>query len=285
MEPESIQSDREEPIIGADADRMSVHDWAGALTLPDEPDEEHCRRKIGDPNRRRKTESIRYTPSMHEMPRDERPRERLLRLGAGACTSAELIAILFRTGSTQRSALGLAEELLHHFHGLHGAVLASVEQMQQVKGIGEVKAIEILAAVELGKRLQLVAEGVKPTIRGPQDAANILMPELRDEPKEHLKALMLDTKNRVMRIVSISVGTLNSSVVHPREVFRESIISNAAAIVLVHNHPSGDPTPSEEDRRVTTRLAEVGREVGIELLDHIVLGHNRFVSMKEKGMM
>ena len=229
-------------------------------------------------------ESIRYTCTIHEMPSDERPRERLLRLGAGACTSSELLAILMRTGSSERSALGLADELIRHFGGLRGAVSASVEEMQRVKGIGQVKSIEIAAAVELGKRLAIISEGDKPSIQSPRDVANLLMPELRDERREHLKGLMLDTKNRVIKVVTISTGTLDSSLVHPREVFREAIIANAAALILAHNHPSGDPSPSDADRRVTTRLASVGKEVGIELLDHIILGHNIFVSMKEKGM-
>ncbi len=231
------------------------------------------------------SESIRYTCKIQEMPSDERPRERLLRLGPSACTSSELLAILMRTGSHERSALGLADEIIRRFGGLKGAANASIDEMQGVKGIGEVKAIEIAAAVEIGKRLAIVSEGEKPSIQKPQDVANLLMPELRDERREHLKGLMLDTKNRLIKVISISTGTLDSSLVHPREVFREAIIATAASLILVHNHPSGDPTPSEEDKRVTTRLAGVGREIGIELLDHIILGHNRFISMKEKGML
>lgn len=232
-----------------------------------------------------KSEVYRTTIRIQEMPTDERPRERLTRLGPSACTSAELLAILMRTGSRERSALGLAEELIKHFGGLRGAMQASVREMTRVKGIGEVKAIEIAAAVELGKRLAVITEGEKPMIRCPQDVSNLMMPELRDERQEHLKVLMMDTKNRVIKIVHITTGILDSSLVHPREVFREAIIANAASVIIVHNHPSGDPMPSSEDARVTTRLAAVGKEIGIEVLDHIILGHNRFVSLKDRGLL
>lgn len=233
----------------------------------------------------KRKESTRYTPTMLEMPAEERPRERLEKHGGSACSAAELIAILFRTGNSQKSALGMAEELVHQFGGLRGVSQASVPELMAVKGVGKVKAIEIAAAVEIGKRLTVVSEEEKPSIRGPQDVANLMMPELRDERVEHLVALLLDTKNRVIKIVHISKGTLDSSLVHPREVFRQAIAASAAAIIVVHNHPSGDPTPSEEDRRVTTRLVSAGSTIGIDVLDHIIIGLNRWVSMKEKGLM
>ena len=227
----------------------------------------------------------RYTVAIREMPAEERPRERLSHYGPSVCSTAELLAILLRTGTTERSALGLGEQLLSHFQGLRGVANASLEQLSAVKGVGEVKAIQIAAAIEMGKRNAVLSEDEKPVIRSPQDVANLLMPELRDAKKEHLKSLLLDTKNRVLKILTVSVGILDSSLVHPREVFKDAIIASAAAIIVAHNHPSGDPTPSAEDRRITQRLAEAGQILGIELLDHVILGDNRFVSLKERGVL
>ncbi len=227
----------------------------------------------------------RYTVAIREMPAEERPRERLSKHGPSVCSTAELIAILLRTGTTERSALGLGELLLSEFQGLRGVATATIEQLSAVKGVGEVKAIQIAAAIELGKRNAVLGGEEKPIIRSPQDVANLLMPELRDLKKEHLKSLLLDTKNRVLKIMSVSVGILDSSLVHPREVFKDAIIASAAAIIVAHNHPSGDPTPSAEDRRITQRLAEAGQILGIELLDHIVLGDNKWVSLKERGVL
>ena len=219
------------------------------------------------------------------MPAEERPRERLSKHGPAFCATAELLAILIRTGTTERSALGLGEQLLSHFQGLRGVASATIEQLSAVKGVGEVKAIQIAAAIELGKRLAVLSEDEKPVIRSPQDVSNLLMPELRDAKKEHLKSLILSTKNQVLKIHTVSVGILDSSLVHPREVFKDAIAASAAAIIVAHNHPSGDPTPSAEDRRITQRLAEAGQILGIELLDHVILGDNRFVSLKERGIL
>jgi len=227
----------------------------------------------------------RYTVTIHEMPADERPRERLLKHGPSVCSAAELLAIQIRTGTPERSALGLGEQLLSQFHGLRGVSCATIEELSQVKGMGEVKAIQIAAAIELGKRIMLFSEEARPTIHSPQDVANLLMPELRDVKKEHFRSLLLDTKNRVQRMITVSIGILDSSLVHPREVFKDAIQASAAAIIVAHNHPSGDPTPSAEDRRVTQRLAEAGQLLGIELLDHIIIGDNRWVSLKERGLL
>lgn len=227
----------------------------------------------------------RYTVSIRDMPAEERPRERLSHHGPSFCTTAELLAILIRTGTTERSALGLGEQLLSHFKGLRAVANASIEQLSEVKGVGEVKAIQIAAAIELGKRIAVLNEDEKPVIRSPQDVSNLLMPELRDAKKEHLKSLILSTKNQVLKIHTVSIGILDSSLVHPREVFRDAIVASAAAIIVAHNHPSGDPTPSAEDRRITQRLAEAGQILGIELLDHVILGDNQFVSLKERGVL
>ncbi|HZO89105.1 MAG TPA: DNA repair protein RadC [Chthonomonadaceae bacterium] len=227
----------------------------------------------------------RYTVAIRELPCNERPRERLQHYGASVLSTAELLAIQLRIGTQERSALGLAELLLSHFEGLRGIANASIEQLSRVKGIGPVKAVEIAAAFELGKRLAALSEEAKPVIHSPQDVANLLLPELRDVKKEHFKAILLDTKNQVLKIVTVSVGTLDSSLVHPREVYKDAILASAASLIVAHNHPSGDPTPSAEDKRVTQRLAEAGQIVGIDLLDHIIIGDNRWVSLKERGLL
>jgi len=215
---------------------------------------------------------------------DERPRERLEKHGAGALSITELLAIQLRSGSTVKSALGVADEMLHTFGGLRGIAASDRLELCRVKGVGPVKATEIAAAVELGRRLAALTTEEKPCIRSPQDVSNLLMADMRDLKKEHLRTLLLDSKNRVMKTCSVSIGVLDSSLVHPREVFRDAIISSAAAIIVVHNHPSGDPSPSAEDRRISLRLHECGILLGIELLDHVILGDNRFVSLKERGV-
>lgn len=227
----------------------------------------------------------RYTIAIKEMPSEERPRERLLHYGPQALATSELLAIVLRTGTKERSALGLAEHLLSVHGGLRGVANASVDEIAQVKGIGPVKGVQIAACVELGRRLASHTEETRPVIRSPEDVAHLLMPELRDARKEHFKALMLDVKNRVLKTVTVSVGTLDASIVHPRDVFKDAIAMSAAAVIVAHNHPSGDPTPSPEDRQVTARLCEAGRVMGIELLDHVVLGDGRWVSLKQLGWM
>ena len=227
----------------------------------------------------------RYTVAIRELPCEERPRERLAKHGASVLSAGELLAIQLRIGTQGRSALGVAEVLLTQFNGLRGIANATLEELARVKGIGPVKAIEIKSALELGRRMNVLVEDNRPTICSPQDVANLLMAELRDAKKEHLKSLLLDTKNRVLKIVTVSIGILDSSLVHPREVFKDAIAASAAALIIAHNHPSGDPSPSAEDRRVTERLAEAGQIIGIELLDHIIIGDNRWVSLKERGVL
>jgi len=227
----------------------------------------------------------RYTVAIREMPSNERPRERLLHSGPSAVSTAELLAIQLRTGTPERSALGLAELLLSQFNGLRGVATASIEELSRIKGVGPVKAVQIAAAVELGKRLAAVHPEERPVIRSPQDVANLLLPELRDAKKEHFKSLLLDTKNRLLKIATVSVGILDSSLVHPREVFKDAIAVSAASLIVAHNHPSGDPSPSVEDTRITKRLAESGELLGIDLLDHIILGENRWISLKERGVL
>lgn len=217
------------------------------------------------------------------MPSDERPRERLLKHGASVLSTAELLAILMRSGTKDMSVLVVAAELLRAYDGLRGVACASIQQLSKIRGVGEVKAIEIHAAFELGRRLAAVSQEERPTVKSPRDIANLLMPEMRDLQKEHLKSILLDTKNRVIRITTVSIGTLDSSLVHPREVYKEAIASSAASLALIHNHPSGDPTPSKPDIEVTERIMEAGEILGISLVDHIIIGDNCWVSLKEKG--
>ncbi len=226
----------------------------------------------------------RYSPTIKELPAEERPRERLRAYGAQALTTAELLAILIRTGSGERSAVSLGEFLLAEFGSIKGVAGASQEQLARVKGLGEVKAGQIKAAIEFGNRLSLFTEDAKPSIGGPRDVANLLMPDLRYQKKEHLKSLLLDTKNRVLAVRTVSIGDLSSSIVHPREVYKDAVVASAASIIVAHNHPSGDPTPSGEDVAVTKRLISAGEIMGIDLLDHIVIGDGVFVSLKERGL-
>jgi DNA repair protein RadC len=226
----------------------------------------------------------RYSPTIKELPTDERPRERLAKYGAHALSTAELIGVLIRTGNAERSAVSLGEFLLAEFGNVKGIASATLDQLASVKGLGLAKAAEIQAAIEFGHRLALFTDDDRPAIGGPQDVANLIMPELRYIKKETLKSLLLDTKNRVIGIKTVSIGDLSSSIVHPREVFKDAVTASAASIIVAHNHPSGDPTPSREDVAVTKRLMEAGEIMGIELLDHIVVGDGNFVSLKEKGL-
>lgn len=226
----------------------------------------------------------RYNPALKDLPTGERPRERLHAYGAQALTTAELLGILIRIGNGQRSAVALGEFLLSTFGSIQGVATASGEQLAAVKGIGAAKAAQIKAAIEFGHRLSLFTEEGRPSIGGPQDVSNLLMPDLRYQKKEHLKSILLDTKNKVLAIKTVSVGDLSSSIVHPREVYKDAVIASAASIIVAHNHPSGDPTPSAEDVAVTKRLIQSGEIMGIDLLDHIVLGDGKFVSLKERGL-
>jgi DNA repair protein RadC len=228
--------------------------------------------------------SERYSLAIKDLPPEERPRERLAKHGPEALSTPELLAILLRTGTARESALDVAEGIVSAVGGLRGLADVTIEQLSQIRGVGVVKAIEIRAAVELGKRISAFTHSARPVIRCPADVCQLVMSELRHETREHFKVLLLDTRNQVTRVNTVSVGTLTESIVHPREVFREAIRHSAAALIAVHNHPSGDPTPSPEDIQVTKRLDEAGRLVGIDLLDHVIVGDGRYISLKEKGL-
>ena len=217
------------------------------------------------------------------LPFDERPRERFLRFGEKNLTNAELLAIILGTGTKNESAVDLAKKLLIYYGGLHGLKDKSLEEFMKIKGIGQAKGMQVLSVIELAKRLNQLREEERYMVRSPQDGANYLWHELREEKQEKFVCLYLNVKNYVIDKKTIFIGSLNHSVVHPREIFKEAIRKAAASIICFHNHPSGDPTPSKEDIEVTKRLFECGKIIGIDLLDHIILGQKRYVSLKEKG--
>ena len=225
-----------------------------------------------------------YRPMIRDLPADLRPRERLAFAGPSALNTAELLAIILRIGGRGENVIRMAERLLTEFGGVAGLAQAPFDELRTHKGIGEAKAAQIKAALELGRRLQLASPDERTQIRGPEDVANLLMLEMGLLEQEHLRTVLLDTKNHVMRVANVYTGSLNTAVVRVGEVFREAIRANCAAIIVVHNHPSGDPTPSPEDVQVTETLVAAGKLLDIEVLDHVVIGRNRYVSLKERGL-
>ncbi len=224
--------------------------------------------------------------TIREWPAIERPRERLAALPLRALASRELLAILVGSGTPGRSAIDLAVDLLERFGGsLRRIGAAEVSELTSVRGIGLARAATVTAAFELGRRMESEPARVQPRIRGPRDVFARLAPSLRDRRQEEFWALYLDTQNRVIAERCITVGLLNSSLVHPREVFAPAIARAAASLILVHNHPSGDPEPSPEDIAVTAHLAESGRLLGIPVRDHIVLGARSYVSLMERRLL
>ncbi|MDQ0882926.1 DNA repair protein RadC [Peribacillus sp. V2I11] len=220
---------------------------------------------------------------IRDYPKEERPRERFLQDGPQSLSNQELLALLLRTGSREESVLQLSSRLINSFKGLRLLKEASVEELTMIKGIGEAKAIQILASVELGRRISNLNDQDRYVIRSPEDGANYCMEEMRFLSQEHFVCLYLNTKNQVLQKTTVFIGSLNASIVHPREVFKEAFKRSAASIICLHNHPSGDPSPSREDIEVTKRLVECGKIIGIEVLDHIIIGEHKYVSLKEKG--
>jgi DNA repair protein RadC len=217
------------------------------------------------------------------VPKEDRPRERLLELGPAHLSNAELFAILLGSGTKDEPVTLLAQRLLMHFEGLQLLRDATIEELTAIKGIGTAKGVLIIAAIELGQRLHRYKPAERYTIRSPKDGADYVMEEMRNLQQEHFVVLFLNTKNHIVHRQTIFIGSLNASIVHPREVFREAVRRSAASIICAHNHPSGDPSPSQEDIHVTKRLQECGKMIGIELLDHLVIGDRKFISLKEKG--
>ncbi len=225
--------------------------------------------------------------TVKEWPEGERPRERLIAKGADSLTDAQLLAIILRTGSGNRSAVDLGMELLDKFTNLEGIANAGIDEMigkNGVKGIGKAKAAEIKAAIEIGRRQQ------KPKLSGASlcsstDVVDYYRPRLKDLKKEVFKCVLLDTKNRVIREDEVSVGSLSASIVHPRETFKTAIRESAAALIFIHNHPSGDTRPSQEDILLTKRLVQAGDVLGIRVLDHIIIGDVLHFSFRDNGLM
>jgi DNA repair protein RadC len=222
---------------------------------------------------------------MKQLAPHDRPREKLERLGAGALGDNELLALVLCSGATSGDALGLANELLDRFGGLRGLTRAAVDDLRDVRGIGLARASQVLAAVELGRRTLVREAAERPRLGTPRQIAALLLPQYGARPVEQFGIVMLDTKHRMLRVRVISVGCLDSTVVHPREVFREAAAAAAAAIVLFHNHPSGDPSPSADDLALTARMVHAGTIMGIEVLDHVILADQRYYSLAESGQL
>jgi DNA repair protein RadC len=223
--------------------------------------------------------------SVKNWPSGERPREKMLRMGPAALSETELLALLLRTGTGQASAIDLAHSVLSHGTSLRSLGTRTPGELMRIRGIGPAKAVELIAAFEIGRRMQAEPEEERPIIRSPEDAARCIVPILRDRTNEVFFVLLLDSKNALKMKVEVTSGTLNASLVHPREVFKIAIDNRAASIIVVHNHPSGNPDPSREDVEITKQLSEAGRIVGIPLHDHLIVAGDRFTSLAEKGLL
>jgi len=217
------------------------------------------------------------------LPLSEQPRERLRQVGERALSTTELLALVIGSGQADDNVLTVAQYLLAEVKDLQGLSRASLSELKHIRGIGEAKAGRLKASLELGRRLLLAVRQERPYIAAPSDAANLLMPDMMHLEQEHLRLVLLDTRNRLLGTPTIYVGSLNTSVIRIGELFRAALKENAAAFIVAHNHPSHDPSPSPEDIAVTRKIVEAGRLMSIEVLDHIIIGQNCFVSLKERG--
>ena len=222
--------------------------------------------------------------TLKDLPPETRPRERMRQKGPGALSDSELLALLIASGTQKATALELAVILLSEHGGLRGMAGTNLDRLSSCSGIGPAKACKIMAAIEIAKRLSMLGKEEKIKINSPADASKLLLGNMRFLDKEHFMAILLDTKNGVIATEEISVGCLDGSLVHPRELFKVAIQKSAAGIIIAHNHPSGDPAPSKDDIKTTERLQEAAGIIGISLLDHLIIGDGCFVSLKEKGV-
>ncbi len=214
----------------------------------------------------------------------DRPRERLAALGPQALSNAELIAILLRVGVPGENAVQVGQRLLQKFDGIAGIHRAPFVDLLQQHGIGEAKAAQIKAAIELGRRLTLESPDERPTINSPADAAALVQYEMSALEQEHLRVMLLDRRNRVVEVTDLYRGSVSSAQVRVGEIFREAVRKNASALIVIHNHPSGDPTPSPDDVALTRAIVQAGKTLDVEVLDHLVIGQGRWVSLKERGL-
>lgn len=226
-----------------------------------------------------------FTTSIKDLNDNDKPREKLYKFGADKLSEYELIAILLGSGSRNEDVLTLSKKLWQYMSKFHRISELEIDDLMEIEGIGLSKACSIISALELSKRINIRECVDNFSVGSPKSVADIFMNILRDEMKEHFYVLLLDTKNKIISWDEISKGDLNSSIVHPREVFKYALKYSANSIICLHNHPSGDPTPSMQDIEITKRLQEVGNLVGIKLLDHIIIGYNKYISLKEKGIM
>jgi len=223
--------------------------------------------------------------TVHDLPLSERPRERLSKLGSEALSSQEILALILGRGTRGESVIVTAQKLLSRFGNLKNLASASVEELTQIKGIGPAKAAQIKATFELSKRLEnSSSETTKITVKSPEDVVKTARNLLKGKKREHFLVICLDTRNHLIKTSTVSIGSLDCSIVHPREVFKDAISSSAASVIFIHNHPSGDPTPSEDDIKMTKRLIEAGEIIGIEVLDHIIICDSEHLSMKAKNL-
>jgi len=223
--------------------------------------------------------------TVHDLPPSERPRERLLKLGGEALSVQEILALILGRGTKGESVIDISQKLVSRFGSLKRIANASVEELTQTKGIGPAKAAQIKAALEFGKRLEAEAgEKPRPVLKSPEDVAAVVRSELKGKKKEHFLVLCLDTRNRLIDRKLVSMGSLDTSIVHPREVFKEAVSACAASVIFAHNHPSGDPEPSKEDVELTKRLAKAGEIMGIAVLDHIIVCENTHLSLKARNL-
>jgi DNA repair protein RadC len=223
--------------------------------------------------------------TVRDLPKTERPRERLIKLGSEALSAQELLALIIARGIPGKSVMNIAQELLSKFGNIKKVSEATIEQLCEIRGIGAAKAAQIKACFEIGKRGELEPEPKKYDIQNPQAIVKVIRASIKDKAKEHFKLAILDSRNKIIDITNVSVGTLNANLAHPREIFKDALSHNAAAVILCHNHPSGDPEPSEDDIKITKQLVEAGKILGIEVLDHIIISSHGFFSFKEKGLL